>query len=122
MSDGLTEKEMEFILEQGEGQMIEFKEAGLPDIEFEYFEHSFHVSLQGQEVTERVTERVTENQRKIMELMAANRYITIRAIAGEIGMSERKVKENISKLKEKGLIKRIGPDRGGYWEVVEWKG
>ena len=25
---------------------------------------------------------------------------------------------NINKLKEKGLIKRVGPDKGGHWLVV----
>jgi hypothetical protein len=30
-----------------------------------------------------------------------------------VGISERKIKENIRVLKEKGLLKRVGPDRGG---------
>jgi len=36
-----------------------------------------------------------------------------------IGISERKIKENIRKLKEKGLLKRVGPAKGGYWKVLE---
>ena len=38
--------------------------------------------------------------------------------ADEVKISQRKIKENISKLKDKGLIKRIGPDKGGHWEVL----
>lgn len=38
--------------------------------------------------------------------------------SGIVGISQRKIQENISWLKEKGLIKRIGPDKGGYWEMV----
>ena len=26
---------------------------------------------------------------------------------------------NIRKLREKGIIKRIGPDKGGHWEIIE---
>jgi ATP-dependent DNA helicase RecG len=28
------------------------------------------------------------------------------------------VRVNISKLKDKGLLERIGPAKGGYWEVL----
>jgi len=29
------------------------------------------------------------------------------------------VKEYLEKLKKKKIIKRIGPAKGGYWEVIE---
>ena len=31
-------------------------------------------------------------------------------------ISENNIKENLAKLKKKGLLKRIGPDKGGHWE------
>ena len=31
---------------------------------------------------------------------------------------EEKKEENISKLKAKGLIRRVGPAKGGHWEVI----
>jgi len=34
-----------------------------------------------------------------------------------VKISERKIKENISKLKENGLLERVGPNKGGYWKV-----
>jgi ATP-dependent DNA helicase RecG len=36
-----------------------------------------------------------------------------------IGISAVKVRENLSKLKAKKIIKRIGGDRGGYWKINE---
>ncbi len=72
----------------------------------------------GERVTEKVTEKVTENQQKILESIANNPRITALELANAIGISERKIKENIKKLKQKGLLRRIGADRGGYWEVV----
>jgi ATP-dependent DNA helicase RecG len=51
--------------------------------------------------------------------MKVNPSITIPEIAVVIGISERGVKKQISKLKQNGIIKRIGPDKGGYWEVVD---
>jgi len=35
-----------------------------------------------------------------------------------VGISQRKIKENIQKLKEKGILQRIGSAKGGHWEVV----
>jgi len=31
---------------------------------------------------------------------------------------KRKIEENISKLKSKGLLERVGADKGGYWRVT----
>lgn len=28
------------------------------------------------------------------------------------------VQKHLNKLKQKGLLKRIGPDKGGYWEII----
>ncbi len=36
-----------------------------------------------------------------------------------IGVSTRAIEKQISKLKENKTIKRIGADKGGYWEVKQ---
>jgi len=72
-----------------------------------------------EKVTKKVTEKVTENQQKILKSMANNPHITALELTSVIGISERKIKENIRKLKQKGLLRRIGAARGGYWEVVD---
>jgi len=35
-----------------------------------------------------------------------------------IDISDRKTETNITKLKKMDLIKRIGPAKGGYWEIL----
>jgi len=72
----------------------------------------------GEKVTEEVTEKVTENQRKILSEIAKNSSVTAPKLSARVGISERKIKENLKKLKEKRLLRRIGPDRGGRWEVM----
>jgi ATP-dependent DNA helicase RecG len=69
-------------------------------------------------VTKKVTEKVTENQSLILKKIAAKPSISTRELASRIGISQRKIKENIAKLKTMGLLKRIGPAKGGYWEVI----
>jgi ATP-dependent DNA helicase RecG len=37
----------------------------------------------------------------------------------EIGISTTAIDKNLIALKQKGLLRRIGPDKGGHWEVIE---
>lgn len=57
-------------------------------------------------VTEKVTERVTEKQRRILQEIKKNRHITTEQLSVIVGISSRKIKENIKKLKEKGFFKK----------------
>ena len=68
--------------------------------------------------SEKVTEKVTENQANILDAISKDNSITSEKLSLIIGISVRKTKENLAKLKQKGLLKRIGPDKGGRWEVL----
>lgn len=73
------------------------------------------------EVGNRVGNKVgnlTENQMMIIELMKVNSKISAKKLADEVGISVRKIEENISKLKKLDVINRVGGTRG-YWEVKE---
>lgn len=72
-----------------------------------------------EKVTERVTEKVTENQAIIIREMEKDSFITAVSLAKILGISLRKTKENIKKLQQKGLIRRIGPDKGGHWQITK---
>ncbi|MFH1476984.1 MAG: winged helix-turn-helix transcriptional regulator [Verrucomicrobiota bacterium] len=71
-----------------------------------------------EKVTVRVPEKVTANQNRILTEVAGNPRITVKELAVIVGISERKIKENTRKLKGKGLLHRVGPDKGGHWEVI----
>jgi ATP-dependent DNA helicase RecG len=71
----------------------------------------------GERVGERVGEKLTGNQEKIIRLISEKREVSARELSAEVGISSRKVEENIFKLKKKGMLKRIGSARGGYWEI-----
>lgn len=55
----------------------------------------------------------------IIELLKGNPYISRKEISGRLGLHDSSVKRRLASLQEKGVIKRIGPDKGGYWEIVE---
>jgi ATP-dependent DNA helicase RecG len=50
--------------------------------------------------------------------MKQNPEITIDQLSEEIGISSRGIKKQILRLKEKGHIERIGPDKRVYWKVT----
>jgi ATP-dependent DNA helicase RecG len=54
---------------------------------------------------------------RIKQLITDNNTITIPKIAEIIKVTEKTIKRDIAKLKESGIIKRIGPDKGGHWEI-----
>ena len=54
-----------------------------------------------------------------MDLMRTDPAITIADLMQSIGITDRAIKKQIEKLKAQGRIRRIGPDKGGYWEIVE---
>ena len=53
----------------------------------------------------------------IIELLKGNPYISRKEISGRLGLHDSSVKRRLASLQEKGAIKRVGPDKGGYWEV-----
>ena len=74
-----------------------------------------------EKVVEKVVEKVTDNQIKILDCIKKDPFISAKKIADQILLSSRKVQENLKKLKDLGLIARIGSDKGGYWKIIDKK-
>jgi len=58
---------------------------------------------------------------KILELIQENKHITILELSDELGISPRAIEKQIANLKKQGTLKRIGPAKGGHWEVTNEK-
>jgi ATP-dependent DNA helicase RecG len=69
-------------------------------------------------LAEKLVERLVESQQRILELTKENPYISKKELSQHIRISTTAIDKNIQQLKKKGLLKRIGPDKGGYWEIV----
>jgi len=70
-------------------------------------------------LVDRLVGGLVESQKKILELIQENAHISKKQMAESLGISETAVDKNIATLKKKGILKRVGPAKGGYWEVVE---
>ncbi len=56
---------------------------------------------------------------KIVELMRKNPEITIPEIASKLRLTTRAIELQIHDLRHQEIIGRIGPAKGGRWEVFE---
>lgn len=74
--------------------------------------------LGSEKSSEKTSKSSEKSSEKILDLIKNKPTISATEIAMEIDMSARGVEKQIRKLREAGIIKRIGADRGGYWEIT----
>lgn len=60
-----------------------------------------------------------KSSQKIIDLIQESPAITIAELANIIGVSDRAIKKQLERLKAKGNIMRVGPDKGGHWQVLD---
>jgi len=60
-----------------------------------------------------------KSTQKIIELIQRTPTITRTELAERVGITDAAIKKQLAKLKAAGMIIRIGPDKGGHWEVIE---
>ena len=65
-------------------------------------------------VGDRVGENLTENQMKIFSLLKTKPSTSAKELSEHVGISSRKIEQNIGKLRELGLLRRIGSAKGGH--------
>lgn len=99
-------------------------EAGLKEPAFEmdaFFRVTFYrdprYSLKaGEDITQKTTQKTTQ---KIIEAIVKKSDISQKELAELIGITDDGIKYHITRLRKKGILKRIGPDKGGHWEIVD---
>jgi len=91
----------------------ECKLHGVIKPKFEEFVHGFKVTL--------YKEKFNEPVKLILKLVKENPYITKQQMIEKTNLSRATITRYIKKLKEQNLLKRIGSDKTGYWEVLDDK-
>lgn len=69
--------------------------------------------------SEKGAEKASKSSEKILRIVSENPNTTTEIMAEQIGISTRAVEKHLANLKAKGLLLRVGPDKGGHWEVVK---
>ena len=71
-----------------------------------------------QKVTVNVTVKFTANQKKILEEIKKNPFVTQEELAEIVGITRKSIIENMKKLQNQKIIKRVGADKNGHWEII----
>ena len=58
-------------------------------------------------------------QQRVLGYLRADRHTTAAKIAADLDMSARQIERMLADMKAKGIIRRIGANRNGYWEIVD---
>lgn len=61
---------------------------------------------------------VNKTQRQLLELLLENPNLTYDELAGKIAKTRETVRSNLRQLEEKQLLKRVGADKNGHWEIA----
>ena len=92
----------------------------LPDYQIEFDSVIIDFRLEAEsELNDKLEKTVEKTVEKIISLIRENPTITAKQIEEMTKLSRRGVEYNLDKLKNEGRLKRIGADKGGYWQVTE---
>ncbi|MGD9366046.1 MAG: winged helix-turn-helix transcriptional regulator, partial [Desulfobacteraceae bacterium] len=103
----ITDRDLSLILEEGEGYTLEF-----PRPTYEETEDAPDRNREETRASTREKTRV-----KILYLIVENPEITASELAEAVGITPKGVEWQIVRLKKEGMLKRIGPAKGGRWAV-----
>ena len=100
-----------------------FADHGLPAPEFKIVQGGFFVKVKDSQPTNLKSDlksdlKTTPPEQLIIDIVSGNSIITIPQLAQQTGKGITATKEYINKLKEKGMLRRIGPPKGGHWEIT----
>ena len=139
-------REYKLVKEFGEGvdrMFREMAEAGNPAPEYKQVEFMVKVKLTSalrdeDETTEKTGEKSTqknarkrekwpekwpgkwpENAQKILDVLSSDKSTTIARLEEELNLGHTTLKKILREMQNENIIRRVGPDKGGHWEVIE---
>ena len=72
-----------------------------------------------QKTPEKSSEKSSEKHASLLAYIAAEPGISAKALADKLGITSRAVEKQLAQLKDQGKLQRMGPAKGGHWEIIE---
>ena len=109
-------KRVQDMLRQNGNKEAEFDVSKLTVFRVDVFSNEDNIT---QTTTQTTTQTLSDVQMAIIEYIHTHPNASRKEIAANINdITEDGIKYHIKKLQEKGIIKRIGADFGGHWEIM----
>ena len=105
-----------------------YKQNPIVHNELDYYKITFYLELSekykkeegvgsGQKSGQKSGQILSGRLQEILNLIIEKPSISREQLAEKLGINQSAVQKHIQKLKESGNLHRIGPDKGGHWEV-----
>lgn len=115
---GFVESKMTKLIQFAAGEIKTLAETDVVEKNAENQQHT--ESINGNVVENVVETMATKRQKAIFNFIKMNNQISANEISDLLKTNMRTIQRDIQQLKEKGIIERIGGDRGGSWKIKEF--
>lgn len=69
-------------------------------------------------VNDKVNDKISSNEYKLLNYLIEDPGYTVSQLSDKLGISRKTISTYQKKLKASGIIRRVGSDRKGYWEIL----
>ena len=115
------EKKLSLVVPFAKGEIMSFSENDVVEIKID---NQRDTKTKQENVVENVVENIPDNmankrEKAIVNFIRMNHRISANEIAELLKVNIRTVQRDINQLKANGVLKRIGSERGGHWEIIK---
>ena len=64
-------------------------------------------------------QKIAAKQQIVLDLLRQDPFISRDKLAAKLKINVSAVRKHLDALKRKSFTRRVGPDKGGHWEVVK---
>ena len=75
------------------------------------------ISDQKRPESDQIRDQIRDQIKMILELIKGKPQISRSEISHKMGLHESRVKRRLKMMVDKGMIQRIGSDKGGHWQI-----
>lgn len=77
------------------------------------------INIGGQTSGQTGGQRFSETAEKILDYIRQNKFITRSDLSEKLKINPSAVQKHLENLKKSGVLKRVGGDFGGHWEIID---
>lgn len=73
----------------------------------------------GQKGGQKIVKGGQKTKEQILSYLAIHPAASRKELSEQIGIAQSAIQKHLKALQTQGLLRRIGPDKGGHWEVIK---
>ncbi|MBO4731520.1 MAG: winged helix-turn-helix transcriptional regulator, partial [Spirochaetaceae bacterium] len=85
---------------------------------YTHIHYDEYLKANSAKITQKMNVKITVNQQKIIDEVKKNPFVTQEELSSLVGIAKLNINKNMKKLQEQNIIRRIGADKNGHWEIV----